>query len=90
MTTTDNVSSKSADVFAKQPAVSLTNRSSTGASDIVSGALTYAMADFGVIKRRGVTSEQQHRDLAATHLIHRVLRPVCAQNRNLPASLHSS
>ena len=36
--------------------------------DIVSGALTYAMADFGVIKRRGV-SEQQHRDLAATHLI---------------------
>jgi len=36
--------------------------------DIVSGALTYAMADFGVIKRRG-TSEQQHRDLAAQHLI---------------------
>ena len=36
--------------------------------DIVSGALTYAMADFGVIKRRGV-SEQQHRDLAARHLI---------------------
>jgi hypothetical protein len=26
------------------------------------------MADFGVIKRRG-TSEQQHRDLAAQHLI---------------------
>lgn len=36
--------------------------------DIVSGALTYAMADFGVIKRRGV-SEAQHRDLAAQHLV---------------------
>ena len=36
--------------------------------DIVSGALTYAMADFGMIKRRG-TSEQQHRDLSAEHLI---------------------
>lgn len=36
--------------------------------DIVSGALTYAMADFGVIKRRG-TSEAQHRDLAVAHLI---------------------
>ena len=36
--------------------------------DIVSGALTYAMADFGVIKRRGL-SEQQHRVLAAEHLI---------------------
>jgi len=36
--------------------------------DIVSGALTYAMADFGVIKRRG-SSEEQHRDLAALHLI---------------------
>jgi AcrR family transcriptional regulator len=36
--------------------------------DIVSGALTYAMADFGMIKRRGIT-EQQHRDLAAEHLI---------------------
>jgi AcrR family transcriptional regulator len=37
--------------------------------DIVSGALTYAMADFGVIKRRSGMSEQQHRDLAAEHLI---------------------
>ena len=37
--------------------------------DIVSGALTYAMADFGVIKRRTGVSEQQHRDLAAEHLI---------------------
>lgn len=36
--------------------------------DIVSGALTYAMADFGLIKRRGV-SEAQHRELAAQHLI---------------------
>lgn len=36
--------------------------------DIISGALTYAMADFGMIKRRGAT-EQQHRDLAAEHLI---------------------
>jgi len=30
--------------------------------------LTYAMADFGMIKRRG-TSEQQHRELSAEHLI---------------------
>jgi AcrR family transcriptional regulator len=37
--------------------------------DIVSGALTYAMADFGVIKRRTGVTEQQHRDLAAEHLI---------------------
>ena len=36
--------------------------------DIVSGALTYAMADFGVIKRRA-GSESQHRDLAAQHLV---------------------
>ncbi len=37
--------------------------------DIVSGALTYAMADFGVIKRRGAVSEQAHCELAAEHLI---------------------
>jgi AcrR family transcriptional regulator len=37
--------------------------------DIVSGALTYAMADFGVIKRRPGMSELQHRDMAAEHLI---------------------
>ncbi len=37
--------------------------------DIVSGALTYAMADFGVIKRRADMTERQHRDLAAEHLI---------------------
>jgi len=37
--------------------------------DIISGALTYAMADFGVIKRPSGMSEQKHRDLAAEHLI---------------------
>jgi AcrR family transcriptional regulator len=36
--------------------------------DIVSGALTYAMADFGIIKRRGVSAEQ-HRAVAGEHLI---------------------
>ena len=36
--------------------------------DIVSGALTYAMADFGMIKRRSVSAEQ-HRDITAEHLI---------------------
>ena len=35
----------------------------------IRGALTYAMADFGVIKRRTGVTEQQHRDLAAEHLI---------------------
>ncbi|ANB17407.1 TetR/AcrR family transcriptional regulator [Dokdonella koreensis] len=37
--------------------------------DIVSGALTYAMADFGVLKRRGDVSEQVHRERTASHLI---------------------
>jgi AcrR family transcriptional regulator len=37
--------------------------------DIVAGALTYAMADFGMIKRKGDVSEHSHRELAATHLI---------------------
>ncbi|MBS0555881.1 MAG: TetR family transcriptional regulator [Proteobacteria bacterium] len=37
--------------------------------DIVSGALTYAMADFGVIKRAAGMSEQRHREMAAEHLI---------------------
>jgi AcrR family transcriptional regulator len=36
--------------------------------DIVSGALTYAMADFGLIKRRGISAEE-HRDIATEHLI---------------------
>lgn len=38
--------------------------------DIVAGALTYAMADFGMIKRRDSTSEATHRDRTAAHLIH--------------------
>jgi AcrR family transcriptional regulator len=37
--------------------------------DIVAGALTYAMADFGMIKRKGDVSEHSHRELATTHLI---------------------
>lgn len=37
--------------------------------DIVAGALTYAMADFGVIKRKSGVTEQQHRERAAEHLI---------------------
>lgn len=37
--------------------------------DIVAGALTYAMADFGIIKRRAATSEATHREQAADHLI---------------------
>lgn len=37
--------------------------------DIVAGALTYAMADFGMIKRRAATSEATHREHTAEHLI---------------------
>ncbi|MDE1957861.1 MAG: TetR family transcriptional regulator [Xanthomonadaceae bacterium] len=37
--------------------------------DIVAGALTYAMADFGVIKRKSGISEQSHRERAAEHLV---------------------
>ena len=37
--------------------------------DIIAGALTYAMADFGVIKRRASMSDQAHRARAAEHLI---------------------
>ncbi len=37
--------------------------------DIIAGALTYAMADFGVIKRSSSMSEQAHRERAAEHLI---------------------
>jgi AcrR family transcriptional regulator len=37
--------------------------------DIVAGALTYAMADFGIIKRRAEVSERQHREQAIQHLI---------------------
>jgi len=37
--------------------------------DIVAGALTYAMADFGIIQRRQDVSEKQHREQAIRHLI---------------------
>jgi len=37
--------------------------------DIVAGALTYAMADFGMIKRKGDVSERSHREQAAQHLV---------------------
>ncbi len=37
--------------------------------DIVAGALTYAMADFGVIKRKPGVTEQMHRERSAEHLI---------------------
>lgn len=37
--------------------------------DIVAGALTYAMADFGMIKRKDDVSEQSHRELSVQHLV---------------------
>jgi len=37
--------------------------------DIIAGAVTYAMADFGVIKRRASTSEDAHRRQAVSHLV---------------------
>lgn len=37
--------------------------------DIVAGALTYAMADFGMIKRKSDVSEGRHREQAALHLV---------------------
>ncbi|MEO7324532.1 MAG: TetR/AcrR family transcriptional regulator [Dokdonella sp.] len=37
--------------------------------DIVAGALTYAMADFGMIKRKSNVSEQSHREQSAQHLV---------------------
>lgn len=37
--------------------------------DIAVGALTYAMADFGVIQRRSGESERAHREQMARHLI---------------------
>ena len=37
--------------------------------DFVAGALTYAMADFGLIRRPAGTSERSHGDKAAEHLI---------------------
>jgi AcrR family transcriptional regulator len=38
--------------------------------DIAVGALTYAMADFGVIQRRSGESERAYREQMARHLIH--------------------
>lgn len=38
--------------------------------DIAVGALTYAMADFGVIQRRSGETERTHREQMARHLIH--------------------
>ena len=37
--------------------------------DIVTGALTYAMADFGIIQRKSDVAERDHRETAAEHLI---------------------
>jgi hypothetical protein len=37
--------------------------------DFVAGALTYAMADFGLIKRPAGVSEKSHCDKASEHLI---------------------
>lgn len=37
--------------------------------DIVAGALTYAMADFGMIKRKNDVSEHSHREQTARHLV---------------------
>lgn len=38
--------------------------------DIAVGALTYAMADFGMIQRRSGETERTHREQMAKHLIH--------------------
>ncbi|HEX5693329.1 MAG TPA: TetR/AcrR family transcriptional regulator, partial [Arenimonas sp.] len=38
--------------------------------DFLAGALTYAMADFGLIKRPANTAESAHRERAARELIH--------------------
>jgi len=37
--------------------------------DFIAGALTYAMADFGLIRRPASTSEQRHCELAADNLL---------------------
>ena len=37
--------------------------------DIITGALTHSMADFGPMKRRSQVSEDAHRERAAEHLI---------------------
>ncbi len=38
--------------------------------DFVTGALTYAMANFGVIQRRPDSSKKQHLEQAVQHLVH--------------------
>ncbi|TAN07512.1 MAG: TetR/AcrR family transcriptional regulator [Rhodanobacteraceae bacterium] len=38
--------------------------------DLAVGALTYAMADFGMIQRRSGETERQHREQMARHLVH--------------------
>jgi AcrR family transcriptional regulator len=38
--------------------------------DLAVGALTYAMADFGMIQRRSGETERQHREQMAKHLVH--------------------
>jgi AcrR family transcriptional regulator len=53
--------------------------------DIVTGALTYAMADFGIIQRKNEVAERTHREQAAEHLI----RFAAAGMRN-PSSLPTS
>jgi len=50
--------------------------------DIVTGALTYAMADFGIIQRKTEVTERTHREQAAGHLI----RFAAAGLRNPPLS----
>jgi len=38
--------------------------------DIVTGALTYAMANFGIIQRQRDISEQRHMQQVLQHLVH--------------------
>jgi AcrR family transcriptional regulator len=52
--------------------------------DIAVGALTYAMADFGMIRRRSSDSENTHREQMADHLIRFTaagLRASCPRSR---------
>ncbi|WP_245622527.1 TetR/AcrR family transcriptional regulator [Pseudoxanthomonas dokdonensis] len=52
--------------------------------DFVSGALTYAMADFGVIKRPAHVSESVHREHAAHELIRFAEAGLRASQKNNP------
>ena len=54
--------------------------------DIVTGALTYAMADFGIIQRKSDVAERDHRETAAEHLI----RFAAAGLRSNPSVSHST